>query len=86
MPNDVKQLSLLCEIGSQYLASREHASAERLCRECIDEYTRIEQKGRFVRHFGDRRDCVRETKIDIVAPTTTPGKQTPIACDFVLLD
>lgn len=46
MPNEVKQISLLREIGSQYLTLREHATSERLCRECISEYTRLEQDGR----------------------------------------
>ncbi len=46
MPKDVKQISLLCEIASQYLTLRMHGTAERLLRGCISEYTRLEQDGR----------------------------------------
>ena len=48
IPNDVKQISLIGEIGSQYLTLREYATTERLCRACISEYTRLEQDGRVV--------------------------------------
>jgi hypothetical protein len=91
MPNDVKQISLFCEIGSQYLALREYATAERLCRECVSEYTRLEQNGRVLlptlKKQAQYTLGVRSLDDpDIVASTTTPALRRPIACDSVLPD
>jgi len=48
MQADVMQLAMYCEIAGQYLELGDMDNAARLLRESVTEYTRLEQRGRFI--------------------------------------